>query len=454
MMHEAVTASPLETCGIFFTHPGVGGRILASAGETAPDAAYRVRTVEAAELTAEYVFDVVQRARRNKTGIVFAHSHPRHDQGLGFSRADNKGEAVLDKYLSERLPDRIHVALLVGRQGMSARRLATGEMIGIEEIGPRVRFAFPDAEVGPGAYIEIYDRQVRAFSLAGQRILSRLRAAIVGLGGTGSIIALELAYLGVRNFLLIDPQTLDATNRNRVVGSRAGDDGKAKVEIAKRQILEINPAAVVETDDTETGVLDATCGQKLRTVDFIFACTDSHASRAIVCKLCYQFLIPGIDVGVAINAEKGSVNAITGRTQMMAPGLPCLLCTGSIHSDAIRKELMSPEQKAADPYFAGEGEPQPAVISLNGTCAPLPSRCSWRRSWGFRWRRATSDMTGLGSWSGAWWRPPKANVYFVQTQGRWGEATRGQFLFTNGGRNARKRAGSARELQGQGGIQT
>ena len=44
------------------------------------------------------------------------------------------------------------------------------------------------------------------------------------------------------------------------------------------------------------GVLDATCGQKLRTVDFIFACTDSHASRAIVCKLCYQFLIPGIDV--------------------------------------------------------------------------------------------------------------------------------------------------------------
>ena len=32
---------------------------------------------------------------------------------------------------------------------------------------------------------------------------------------------------------------------------------------------------------------------------------------------------------------------------------------------------MSPEQKAADPYFTGDGEPQPAVITLNGTMCSL-----------------------------------------------------------------------------------
>ena len=69
--------------------------------------------------------------------------------------------------------------------------------------------------------------------------------------------------------------------------------------------------------------------------------------------------------------NNGAVNAITGRTQMLAPGLPCLLCTSSINADAVRKELMSPEQKTVDPYFTGEGEPQPAVISINGTICSL-----------------------------------------------------------------------------------
>jgi molybdopterin/thiamine biosynthesis adenylyltransferase len=274
------------------------------------------------------------------------------------------------RYLRLRLPDRDYVALLIGRHAMIARHMATGEAIEIDVVGPKVRFAFPTEE-GANAYEEIYDRQARAFGAAGQRILGRLRVGIVGLGGTGSVTALELAYLGVRNFLLIDPQTLDLTNRNRVVGSKPDDVGTLKAELARRQILEIKPSANVETYTAGNGVLDLECRQKLQLVDFVFICTDSHASRAAACELCYQFLIAGIDVGVDINVKNGLVNAITGRAQMLAPGLPCLLCTSSINTDAVRRELMSPEQKAADPYFTGEGEPQPAVISVNGTISSL-----------------------------------------------------------------------------------
>lgn len=370
-VRAAMAASALETCAIFFTHAGTGGRILVSEGAVVPDSAYQLRTAEAAKLGAEFVSEVVRQARWNNCGVVFAHSHPDEGEQPGFSQADDEGEAALDEYLRLRLPDRVHIALVVAKLGMTARRLATHQALRIEERGPQVRFAFAVEDDGASAYSQIFDRQVRAFGVAGQTILNRLRVGIVGLGGTGSIIALELAYLGVRNFLLIDPQPLDTTNRNRVVGSNPGDVGKTKVEIAKRQILEINPAAVVETDDSEKGVLDAACCEKLRTVDFIFACTDSHAPRAIVCKLCYQYLIPGIDVGVDISATNGAIKAITGRTQMMAPGLACLLCSGSINPEAIRRELMSPEQKAADPYFTGDGEPQPAVITLNGTMCSL-----------------------------------------------------------------------------------
>ena len=364
-------ATPLETCAIFFTHVGSGDRLLVNSGGLVPDQAYRVRTKVAAELDADYVFEAVAHARKSRAGIVFAHSHPHEDDTPAFSRRDSEGEAALSAYLNARLPNGAHAALVVGPHGMTARRLATEETFAIDEIGPSIRYASLASDGGSSAYQEIYDRQVRAFGAAGQRILDRLTVALVGLGGTGSIIALELAYLGVRRFLLIDPEKLDTTNRNRVAGSRPGDVDTLKVEIAKRQILEINPAAIVDTDASATGVLDPACAGKLRAADFVFACTDSHASRAMVSKLCYQYLIPGIDVGVDINAPAGAIHAITGRTQMMSPGLPCLVCTDSISPDAIRRELMSPEQRAADPYFSAQSEPQPAVISLNGTMCSL-----------------------------------------------------------------------------------
>ena len=369
-VRAAMADSPLETCAVFYTQAAAGDRILVRKGSVAPASAYDIRTAQRARLRPEYVSDVVRRARQEAGGIVFAHSHPLGEQGSDFSSVDDEGEAALAEYLS-RLPGTAHVALLVGRLGVRGSPACDPTAIRRGGIGSYVRFIGTGGDEGSGPYAEIFDRQVRAFGAAGQRILSRMRVGIVGLGGTGSVIALELAYLGVADFLLIEPQTLDITNRNRVVGSRPGDVGSAKADIAKRHILDINPSAAVDTDTAADGVLDVACCGKLRTVDFIFLCTDSHASRAAVCKLCYQFLIPGIDLGVAIDAHQGAVIAITGRTQMMAPGLPCLLCTSSINPDTIRQELMSPEQKEADPYFTGDGEPQPAVISLNATMCSL-----------------------------------------------------------------------------------
>jgi molybdopterin/thiamine biosynthesis adenylyltransferase len=57
-----------------------------------------------------------------------------------------------------------------------------------------------------------YDRQIRAFGVAGQNILKSLRVGIVGLGGTGSIVLQELAHLGVTDFLLLDPDVVEESN--------------------------------------------------------------------------------------------------------------------------------------------------------------------------------------------------------------------------------------------------
>ncbi len=76
-------------------------------------------------------------------------------------------------------------------------------------------------------------------------------------------------------------------------------------------------------------------------------------------------------MGVSITAVDGVVRYITGRTQMLSPGIACLTCAELLDGAAVRRDLMSEEQLNADPYFIGLGEPQPAVISINSTVASL-----------------------------------------------------------------------------------
>jgi molybdopterin-synthase adenylyltransferase len=117
--------------------------------------------------------------------------------------------------------------------------------------------------------------------------------------------------------------------------------------------------------------VDAHVAALLTTFDFIFLCTDSHASRAVVNQAAYQNLVPVIDMGVSITVANGAVSHVTGRVQMLSPGLPCLTCCGALDADAIRREMLTPEQRAADPYVHGLREPQPAVLSINSTVSSL-----------------------------------------------------------------------------------
>lgn len=258
--------------------------------------------------------------------------------------------------------------MVVSPGGVCARRLGGNEPVAIETVGQQVQRLF-DPEACSRSNAELYDRQVRAFGERGQRAIARLAIGIVGLGGTGSVLAQELAHLGTSRFLLIDHDALETSNRNRVVGSEAADVGADKVAVAERMIKRINANATVE--GIRGDVLDPRNAARLVEVDFLLICTDSHASRALVGQLAYQHLIPAIDVGVAVVVAKGQVRHIVGRVQMLAPSLACLACTRALDSDIIRRELMTAEHRTADPYFIGGGEPQPAVISLNATMSSL-----------------------------------------------------------------------------------
>jgi len=330
------------------------------------DADYSSRSVISAELTPTYLAGIVKRAQRERLSLVFVHSHP-GDHAPEFSATDDHGEKLLAKFLSHRHPTVPHAAIVVSSGGERCRALGTGVygrivVLGTERLVHGLRDSNPDIS-------EKYDRQLRVFGASGQALLQDLTIGIVGLGGTGSVIAQQLSHLGVRKYILIDPDTVETTNLNRLVGTTQGDIGIAKVEIATRLISQVLPEATISSHCES--IIYERSALRLRDADFIFGCTDSHGSRAVLQQISYQYLIPCIDVGSTITAAKGEIKGVHGRVQMLSPGLACFTCSSLLNSEEVRRDMLSPEERRVDPYIPGQNEPAPAVISLNSTVSSL-----------------------------------------------------------------------------------
>jgi hypothetical protein len=327
---------------------------------------FEIRSETFVQPSATFRLDLEKRAHREGLSVVYCHSHPAVPGVPKFSKADDEAEPPLAVYAHSRVKNVPHVALLIGAEGIRARELGCGRPVEVFEVGRCVVRHFPAI---PSAIASAHDRQVRAFGKEGQRAIQALTIAIVGLGGTGSVVAQQLAHLGVRRFLLVDPDKLDKTSLNRVVGAVKSDIGRLKVAIAARTIKRlVRDARVIAV---QGDILERKVGVRLKSVDFIFCCTDSDGSRHFLNQLAYQYFVPCIDMGVVITVADGKVTHFNGRVKMLAPSLGCLVCQDGILSPRhVRWDLSNERQRRADPYFSSAtGIKQPSVISLNSATA-------------------------------------------------------------------------------------
>ncbi len=81
---------------------------------------------------------------------------------------------------------------------------------------------------------------------AGLQRLADATAAVFGLGGVGSYAAEALARAGVGKLILVDFDTVEASNQNRQLVALESTVGRAKVEVATERIRDINPDIEVE----------------------------------------------------------------------------------------------------------------------------------------------------------------------------------------------------------------
>lgn len=331
------------------------------------------------QIDPEFISVVVKRCRQERRTLLLTHSHPFASQGVSFSSIDDNGEQVLMPKIVARVPDRVHGTMVFGQNSLDARLWTPeGRHLGVGQvkvIGRPVKTVIPTSSPrGPHQQTnqEEHARQVLAFTQRGQNLIRDTSVGIVGVGGIGSIVFHLLARQGVEDITVIDDDILEDSNLSRVVGSMPEDvaEGLPKVEIMRRLIQQISPGARITP--IKGTVLDLSVATRLLDVDVIFCCTDTHSSRMVLTRLCSQYLIPLIDMGVDIQLYKeGKIRRVGGRVMVILPTDPCLDCLGVIDPAVISRE-MAKDHYVHTPYVQGaENEHDSAVISFNGAVASL-----------------------------------------------------------------------------------
>lgn len=217
-----------------------------------------------------------------------------------------------------------------------------------------------------------FARQEALFGAPGQSRLGGAHVVLIGLGGLGSHLAQQLAYLGVGAFTFVDDDRVELSNLNRLVGAGPDDVGALKVDVAARLIVKVNPAATVTTVPVRVPApqVHAAVGD----ADVVVAGLDAETPRLKLTEWCAAAGVPYVDCSTEVDMTGDS--PIYGGEVVVASGDGCLLCLQLLDQEELAREAMTPGQRAADARIygvqagalAGSG---PSVVTINGVVASL-----------------------------------------------------------------------------------
>jgi molybdopterin/thiamine biosynthesis adenylyltransferase len=172
---------------------------------------------------------------------------------------------------------------------------------------------------------ERYLRQLPLLGKEGQRRLREAKVAVIGLGGLGTNVALQLALLGIGELLLVDHDIVSITDLNRQVLYSTKDVGRPKVLVAEKRITELNPEIKVKTYNVK--LTEENVDEVLKGYDVIVDCLDNWRSRLVLDKHIWKegkILVHG-----AVDGFYGQVTTIKrGETT-------CLSCLSGVDKDEI-----------------------------------------------------------------------------------------------------------------------
>lgn len=190
-----------------------------------------------------------------------------------------------------------------------------------------------------------------------ENILRGATVGIVGAGGGGSHIVQQFAHMGIGGYVIADPDFIEDTNTNRLIGGTLDDvvASRPKVDIAARLIRGLQPDAriVLVPGKWQDSVDD------FKQCDVIVGAVDSFKDRDELERFARKHLVPYVDIGMDVHAIGEAGYLVTGQVILSMPGEPCLRCCGLITDERLAQE--------AQRYGAAGSRPQ--VVWSNGALA-------------------------------------------------------------------------------------
>ncbi len=330
-----------------------------------------------------YIRRVQLCGKKNKaSGLMFFHTHPFSEDSVSFSPYDDEEEPRLMENLRDVWPLSEHIGVVVGKRAIAARAYTKAETVcPISEIfvvGRTLKLISTDGQPQMLATPEhIFDRAESITGRGALAALSKMRIAIIGAGGTGSLMVELLKRAGCKNIILIDDDYTDETNLNRLLHATVQDvkEKRKKIYVSAYANyltgmgcnVEVIDGSIVDNDSIQ---------ERLKDADMLVGCIDKDTPRYILNKIAIESCIPYIDLGTEIGVKENTVQSLDVRVTYVCPGGPCLECRGLINHDNIRLEGLQPEERERQiglGYCSDINIKQPAVMELNMRAASLAS---------------------------------------------------------------------------------
>ena len=135
---------------------------------------------------------------------------------------------------------------------------------------------------------------IRTELLLGEENIEKLltkQVLIFGVGGVGSFVCEALARTGIKNFTIVDGDTVDISNINRQLIATNKTIGKYKVDVMKERILDINKDASIST--IKEFLLPSSLDNNLfKSCDYIVDCIDTIATKLAIIEKSKELNIP------------------------------------------------------------------------------------------------------------------------------------------------------------------
>ena len=201
------------------------------------------------------------------------------------------------------------------------------------------------------------DGRFSRFRLIGwwdQEKLRSARVLVIGAGALGNEILKNLALLGFAHIVVVDLDSIEASNLSRSILYRAADVGRPKADAAAEAVRNIFPEARVHpiTANVVHGLGLGMFGW----ADVVLAGLDNREARLWINRACWKMNKPWID---------GAIEGINGVARLFLPGSPpCYECTLGETDWAILNRRMSCNLLALENDTEGKVATTPTISSI------------------------------------------------------------------------------------------